>query len=160
MHATSCDMTLTVAMIKKPFNPVALDLLIVVMGAQAAVAADKQSFDLKAGHEVTFAVGITDDQVTLSVVRQSPYGSGTTNEGEITVGVSPRDKTLYETVVTREKTSRPVDFLATGFVGGTKIDEAVICGRLDQPSSARIGAVSWRVSLNQFEVRKEGAACQ
>ena len=37
-----------------------------------------------------------------------------------------------------------------------QIDERVICGRLDQPTSVHIGSVSWRVSLNSFEVGKGG----
>ena len=131
----------------------------IAIGSARTSAEENQRFDLKAGQELTFSVAIVNDQVKLSAPRQRRFGSAQPNEGEITIGLSPRDKTLYENVVVVEKTARPIDFVATGFVGGTKIDEAVLCGHLGQSSSSRIGAVSWRVSLNQFEVRKDGADC-
>ncbi len=58
------------------------------------------------------------------------------------------------------RAAAPIDFVATGLIGGTKIDEAVICGRLDGPSTARIGSVSWRVPLREFEIGKGGASCR
>ncbi len=61
--------------------------------------------------------------------------------------------------VIRAGATAPIDLAATGLIGGTKIDEVVICGRLDAPSTARIGAVSWRVSLREFEIGKGGASC-
>ena len=78
----------------------------------------------------------------------------------MTVGLSGRDNTLHEQVILTEKTPVPIDFLATGLVGGTKIDEAVLCGRIEAPTSAHIGAVSWRVSVHAFEARKAGATCE
>ena len=89
--------------------------------------------------------------------RQSKLGTAQPKEGEITVGLTPGDKkTLYSQVLVTEKTSVPIDFVATGLIGEIKIDERVICGRLDQPTSIHIGSVSWRVRLNSFEVGKGG----
>jgi hypothetical protein len=121
---------------------------------------DAQGFDLNAGQELTFAVTIADGKVTVGAPRASRLGAAQPGDGEVTVGLTARDKTLYEQVLVTEKTAVPIDFLATGLVGGTKIDEAVLCGRLDAPTSAHIGAVSWRVRLHDFEVGKGGATCQ
>ena len=120
----------------------------------------EQAFDLKSGQELTFAVTIAGGKVTLGPPRLSKLGVAQPKDGEMTVGLSPRDDTLHEQVLLAEKTPVPIDFLATGLVGGTKIDEAVLCGRLDGPASAHIGAVSWRVSLHAFEARKDGATCE
>jgi hypothetical protein len=56
-------------------------------------------------------------------------------------------------------TPLPIDFLATGLAGDIKIDESVLCGRLDAPTSGHIGAVSWRVRMHAFEVGKGGETC-
>jgi hypothetical protein len=126
------------------------------LGAEVAA----QGFDLRAGQEVTFAVRVADGKVTVGAPHASKLGTAQPKEGEITVGLTARDKTLYEQVLVAEKTAVPIDFLATGLVGGTKIDEAVLCGRLDAPTTAHIGAMSWRVRLHDFEARKPGATCQ
>jgi hypothetical protein len=133
-----------------------------VFASCAALGAggDAQGFDLRAGQELTFAVTVADGKVTVAAPRASKLGAAQPRDGEVTVGLTARDKTLYEQVLVTEKTAVPIDFLATGLVGGTKIDEAVLCGRLDAPSSAHIGAVSWRVRLHDFEVGKGGATCQ
>ena len=125
-------------------------------GAQA----DAQAFDLKSGQELTFAVKIADGKVMVGPPRASKLGAAQPKNGEITVGLSARDETLHEQVIVTEKTPVPIDFLATGLVGETKIDEAVMCGRLDAPVSTHIGAISWRVSLHAFEARKAGATCE
>jgi hypothetical protein len=128
--------------------------------AGSATEANPQAFDLKSGQELTFAVKITEGKVTVGPPRASKLGAAQPKDGEITVGLSARDDTLHEQVIVTEKTPVPIDFLATGLVGETKIDEAVLCGRLDAPVSTHIGAVSWRVSLHGFEARKDGATCE
>jgi hypothetical protein len=125
-------------------------------GAQDA----PQAFDLHSGQELTFAVTLADGKVTLGKPRPSKFGVAKPKDGEMTIGLTPRDKTLYEQVTVTEKTSVPIDFVATGLIGNIKIDERVLCGRLDAPASRPIGAVSWRVRLHEFEVRKEGATCE
>ena len=132
------------------------------LGARAAPAAGgpAQSFSLKAGEEVTLPITIQDQRVILGVPRPSKLGTAQPKDGEITVGLTPGDKkTLYSRVLVTEKTAVPIDFVATGLIGEIKIDERVICGRLDQPTTMHIGSVSWRVSLNSFEVGK-GGPCQ
>jgi hypothetical protein len=59
-----------------------------------------------------------------------------------------------------EKTSAPVDFIATGLIGDIKLDEVRLCGRLDAPSTTRIYSGSWRISLNRFAVDQDGQACR
>ena len=130
-----------------------------VFAPWAALGAE-QAFDLKSGQELTFAVKVADGKVTLGPPRASKLGAAQPKDGEMTVGLSTRDETLHEQVIVTEKTPVPIDFLATGLVGATKIDEAVLCGRLDAPTSAHIGAISWRVSLHAFEARKAGATCE
>jgi hypothetical protein len=133
--------------------------LLAAVGARAAPTAGgpAQSFSLKAGEEVTLPITIQDQRVVLGVPRQSKLGTAQPKDGEITVGLTPGDKkTLYSQVLVTEKTAVPIDFVATGLIGEIKIDERVICGRLDQPTSVHIGSVSWRVSLNTFEVGKGG----
>jgi hypothetical protein len=133
--------------------------LLAVVAARAAPATGgpAQSFSLKAGQEVTLPITIDGQRVVLGVPHQSKLGTAQPKDGEITVGLTPGDKkTLYSQVLVTEKTTVPIDFVATGLIGEIKIDERVICGRLDQPTSIHIGSVSWRVSLNTFEVGKGG----
>jgi len=129
-------------------------------GAAFGAEGGAQAFDLKSGQEQTFAVKVVDGKVTLGAPRVGKLGGAQPKDGEMTVGLSARDDTLHEQVIVTEKTPVPIDFLATGLVGATKIDEAVLCGRLDAPTSAHIGAISWRVSLHAFEARKDGATCE
>jgi hypothetical protein len=114
--------------------------------------------ELKAGQALTFAATLADGNVRLGPARLGKFGEMQPADGEITVGLSPKDKTLYENVVVIEKTAKPIDLLATGLVGNIKIDEVVLHGQLDAPVSARIGAVSWTVWLNGFEAASEPAA--
>ncbi|HLW92864.1 MAG TPA: hypothetical protein VKS78_16400 [Roseiarcus sp.] len=137
-------------------------LIAITVASWAALAAEsgEQAFDLHSGQELTFPVTIADGKVTLGAARPSKFGAAQPNDGEMTVGLSPRDKTPYEQIVVTEKTPVAIDFVATGLNGATMIDERVICGRLDAPASMHIGAASWRVRLHEFEARKEGATCE
>jgi hypothetical protein len=152
-------------MIAFPIRPSAAALGAILCGVFVSCAAfgaggGEQAFNLHPGQEVTFAVKIADGAVTLGPPRASRLGAAQPGKGEMTVGLSKRDETLHEEVIVTENTPIPIDFLATAMVGATKIDEAVLCGRLDAPASAHIGAISWRVSLHAFEARKEGAKCE
>jgi hypothetical protein len=136
-----------------------------MLGAQRAASAEAKAkapkLDLKAGQELTIPVAIVDGHVTLGAPRLSKLGSAEPKPGEITVGLTPGDKTtLLSQVLVREKTSAPVDFVATGLIGEIKIDERVICGRTDAPVTMHIGSVSWRVSLNTFTVGKGDGTCE
>ena len=129
-------------------------------GAAFGAGSEEQAFNLRPGEELTFAVKIADGKVMLGKPRTARLGTAQTASGEISVGLSQRDASLHEQVTVTEKTAVPIDFLATALVGETKIDEAVLCGRLDAPSSAHIGAISRRVSVHAFEARKDGATCE
>ncbi len=134
--------------------------LTAVAGAAYAAASKPPSYDLKSGQELTFSVTVADGQVKLGPPRLGRFGAAQPRDGEMTVGLSPKDKTLYENVVVTEKTSVPIDFVATGWVGEIKIDERILCGRLDAPVTMHIGATSWKVGLSQFEIGKGDGDCQ
>ncbi len=122
-------------------------------------ASAEPSIVLRSGQQVTLAITIRGDRIDLGAPRLSKLGSAGPTEGEITIGLTPGDATLYSRLIATEKTSVPIDFVATGWVGEIKIDERVLCGRLGPPTETRIGSVSWRVSLHDFTVGK-GAECQ
>jgi hypothetical protein len=133
-----------------------------VLTSLAALSAQPSAhaFELRSGEELTFHAAIVDGKVVLGTPRLSKFGAAQPQDGEITIGVSARDDTLHEQIVVTEKTSAPIDFLATGLNGETKIDEAVVCGRLDAPFTTHIGSVPWRIRLREFEARKDGAKCE
>jgi hypothetical protein len=135
--------------------------LVALSGAGAASAKDRSPppLDLHAEQELTIPVTIVDGKVVTGTPRLSKLGAAEPKDGEITVGLTSGDKDYRAILLVVEKTSVPIDFLATGLNGGTKIDEAVLCGRLDGPSSAHIGSIPWRVWLHGFEVGK-GQPCQ
>ena len=139
-------------------------LLSVGLAAATPLAAPAQQpapiLDLKPGQEVTFAVTVADGRVELGTARLSKPGGAQPKDGEITVSVVKHGLSPYADLTATEKTSDPVDFVATGLIGDIKIDEIVVCGRLDAPATARIGSGSWRVSLNRFSVRPSGAECR
>ena len=126
--------------------------LVVAAGVAAATPAAKPvKLVLKAGQAVVFPAKVEDGKVVLGPARLGKFGELQPAEGEIVVGLSPKDKTLYENVVVVEKTAQPIDFVATGLIGEIKIDERVLNGRLDAPVTQRIGATSWTVLLHEFE---------
>jgi hypothetical protein len=137
-------------------------VLFAVLAPHAAGAAsgDGPSFALKPGEELTIPAAITDGRVVLGSPHASRLGAVRPRGGEITVGLEREKGTLYDKITATEKTSAPIDFVATGLVGDIKIDERVICGRLDAPSEMHIGSVSWRIVLRDFEVGKGGQNCQ
>jgi hypothetical protein len=134
-------------------------ILASVLAPCPALAAEASAFDIHPGQELTFAVKVAAGKVELAAPRTAKLGAAQPKEGEMTVGLSLRDKEDYEHLTVVEKTSLPIDFVATALVGDTKIDERVLCGRLDAPASSRIGANHWRVRLHDFEVGKGGASC-
>jgi hypothetical protein len=128
--------------------------LLIVLATGVAVAAPAPKpvkLVLKAGQALAFPARIEDGKVVLGPARLGRFGELQPAEGEIAVGLSPKDKTFYENVVVVEKTAAPIDFLATGLIGEIKIDERFLHGRLDAPVTQRIGATSWTVLLNGFE---------
>ena len=125
-----------------------------------AAEAVAQAFDIHPGQQLTFVVTIAAGKVVVAAPRMSKSGAETPKDGELTISLSPRDKAMYEQIIVVEKTSLPIDFVATGLVGNIKIDERVLCGRLDAPASSRIGAANWRVRLQDFEVGKGGPSCE
>lgn len=116
--------------------------------------------DLKAGQEVTFPVAVIDGRVTLGPARVSKPGAAQPKDGEIAVSVVKHGLSPYAELTASEKTPEPVDFVATGLIGDIRIDEVVLCGRLDAPATNRISSGAWRVSLNRFTVRQSGQDCR
>jgi hypothetical protein len=121
------------------------------VAAPAAKPVKPVKLELKAGQALAFPASVVEGKVVLGPARLGKFGALQPAPGEIAVGLSTRDKDLYENVVVVEKTSAPIDFLATGLIGEIKIDERDIHGRLDAPVTQRIGATSWTVWLNGFE---------
>jgi hypothetical protein len=113
------------------------------------------TLDLKPGQEIAVPVAVAGGRVTLGRPRFSQPGAQP-KEGEIVVSVLKHGLSPYADLAATEKTAEPVDFVATGLIGDIKIDEVVLCGRLDGPATARIASGSWRVSLNRFSVRPNG----
>jgi hypothetical protein len=116
------------------------------------------SLELKPGQALTFAVTVTDGRVTLGTARLTKPELAQPKDGEVSVSVVRQGLSPYAALSATEKTSQPIDFVATGLIGDIKIDEIVVCGRLDAPATARIASGVWRVSLNSFTIRLGGGA--
>ena len=115
--------------------------------------------ELKPGQEIAFPVAIVGGHVAPGKARLLRSGAARTNDSEIMVSVVKHDSSPYADLTVSEKTSAPVDFVATGLIGNIKIDEVKLCGRLDAATSAHIYSGSWRISLNRFSVGQGGKAC-
>jgi hypothetical protein len=122
-----------------------------IVGA-ASAAPTKSSFVLKGGQQLIFSATVADGKVTLGTPRLVKLGAETPKDGEISVGLTPKDKDFYSQVMVTEKTSAPIDFVATGHIGEIVIDEREIHGKLSEPFEQHIGGVSWTVVLHDFEV--------
>jgi hypothetical protein len=116
--------------------------------------------DLKPGQELTFSVALADGRVALGPARASRPGTAQPKDGEITVSMVKHGLSPYAELTASEKTSQPVDFVATGLIGDIKIDEVVLCGQIAGPATNRIASGSWRVSLNHFSIRQSGQDCR
>jgi len=117
-----------------------------------------QSLELKPNQEVVFAVSVASGKIGLGPGRLEKPGAASLKDGEIAVGIVKHGLSPYADLTATEKTSAPVDFVATGLIGDIKIDEIVVCGRLDAPATAHIASGVWRVSLNRFAVRAAEAS--
>jgi hypothetical protein len=121
-------------------------------GPAHADSSPPQTISVRRRMEATFPVRVVDGRVILGPSRVSPLGTAQPAAGEITVGFEPGGKTPYGNVRLSEKTPVPIDFVAAGLLDPIKIDEIVLCGRLDMPVAQRIAAAALRLSLNQFAV--------
>ena len=140
--------------------PLGAYLFALAVPADTRAQALGPALDLRPNQEITFPVAIADGRVTLGPARASKPGSAQPRDGEITVALVKHGLAPYADLTAREKTSEPVDFIATGLVGNIKIDEVRLCGRLEAPATNRIGSGSWRVSLNRFSIRQSGQDCR
>jgi len=120
----------------------------------ALAAGAEKPLVLKQGQELTFAVTIVDGKAAVGAPKLGKLGAEKPKDGEITVGLTPRDKDLYSQLVVAEKTAAPIDFVATGHIGEIVIDEREVCGRLEAPFSQRIGGTAWSVVIRDFAVGK------
>jgi hypothetical protein len=119
----------------------------------------KDALEMRPGFELTVPIEIVEGRIVVGTARRAKLGAGQPREGELTVGVAPGGHSPYAQVSVVERTSAPLNFVATGFIGGTKIDEIVLCGRLGAPVSSKIAAGSWRIVLSQFEVADSAPKC-
>ena len=113
---------------------------------------------LKPNQEIVFALSVANGKIGLGPGRLERPGAGAPKDGEIAVGIVKHGLSPYADLTATEKTSAPVDFVATGLIGDIKIDEIVVCGRLDAPATAHIASGVWRVSLNRFAVHAAEAS--
>ena len=116
----------------------------------SAAPPPKNPFVLKAGQQLIFSATVADGRLTIGAPRLVKLGEVGPAEGEIAVGLTPKDKELYSQVVVTEKTSAPVGFIATGHIGEIVIDEREIHGKTGETFQQRIGGVSWTVELHDF----------
>jgi hypothetical protein len=129
-----------------------------LFAAPALAERPAAGLDLKPGQEITFAATVADGRIVVGPPRVSKPGSAVPKEGEITVAMVKHGLSPFADLTATERTPVPVDFVATGLIGDIKIDEIVVCGRLDAPATGRIASGAWRVSLNRFAVRKSAGA--
>jgi hypothetical protein len=144
------------------FAAFALGVFVLALGSacEALRAEDLgPTVELKPGQEIAFPVAIVDGHATPGKARLLKPGAILPEDSEIIVSVVKHNSSPYADLTASEKTSAPVDFVATGLIGDIKIDEVKICGRLDAPTSARIYSGSWRISLNRFSVGQGRKAC-
>jgi hypothetical protein len=73
--------------------------------------------ELKPGQEIAFPVAIVDGRVLLGKARLLRPGGAQPKDGEIAVDVVKHDPSPYADLRASEKTSAPVDFVATGLIG-------------------------------------------
>jgi hypothetical protein len=136
-------------------NTLAALALLAIISAPSPARADSaapQTVSVRRGMEATFPVTIVDGRIVLGPSRISRLGTAQPATGEITVGFEPGAHSPYGALHVSEKTAVPVDFVAAGLLDPIKIDEIVLCGKLDAPVSQRIAAAALRLSLNQFAV--------
>ena len=145
------------------FAAFALGAFVLALGSacEASRAEDLgPTVELKPGKEIAFPVAIVDGQVIPGKPRLLGPGVTQPKDGEIAVNVVKHGSSPYADLTAREKTSTPIDFVATGLIGNIKIDEVKLCGCLDAPTSARIYSGSWGISLNRFSVGHGGEGCR
>ncbi len=124
-----------------------------VLAGPAGAASPKNPFTLKGGEQLIFSVDIADGKVTLGTPRLVKLGAAEPKDGEISVGLTPRDKELYSQIVVTERTSKPIAFVATGHIGEVVIDEREVEGKLGATYQQHIGGVSWTVVLHDFTLQ-------
>ena len=131
-----------------------MSLVALLTAAVVAAAPQPEKLVLKAGQALTFPARIENGAVVFGPARRGVFGKTAPGPGEISIGLSTRDKDLYDHLVVVEKTDKPIDFVATGLIGEIKIDERVVTGGLAAPVTQRIGGTSWTVWLHEFEAAK------
>jgi hypothetical protein len=128
-------------------------------GAERARDDPERKIGLRPDQAVVIPVAIVEGGVVLGIPR-GPKPGAPPEDGEIEVEVVKHGLSPYAELSATEKTEQPVDFVAAGLIGNIKIDEVVVCGRLDTPIKTRIASGAWRISLNRFTVHKEGRDCR
>ena len=126
---------------------------VVLSSGPAGAASQKNPFTLKGGEQLIFSADIADGKVALGTPRLAKLGSAEPKDGEISVGLTPRDKELYSQIVVTERTSKPIAFVATGHIGEIVIDEREVEGKLGATYQQHIGGVSWTVVLHDFTIQ-------
>lgn len=136
-------------------------LLLLALLAAPALAAEKRpaTLGLKPGQEIVFTASVVDGKVTVGPGQVGKLGSLEPRDGEIIVGLAPKIQPFYAELRTRSKAAAPIEFVAPGYVGGTKIDELVVTVCPGKSDARRISNSAWTVALIDFEPGK-AEACQ
>jgi hypothetical protein len=143
-----------------PKSLAAAALVALALASPALADSPTTTFDVKPGMEITFLASVVDGKVVLGTGHITKLGTAEPKDGEIVVGIAPKVQPFYAELRAREKTAAPIDFVATGLIGGTKIDEIVVCGRTDAPIAHHIANQAWHISLNSFEPGKTYPSCR
>jgi hypothetical protein len=127
-------------------------------GAERAQGKEHK-IELRPGQAIVIPVAVVEQGVVLGIPHGVKPGAVAPEEGEIEVEVVKKGLSPYADLSASEKTDAAVDFVASGLIGNIKIDEVVVCGKLDTPSKTRIASGAWIVSLHGFTVHKDGQGC-
>jgi hypothetical protein len=107
-------MTITIAARAPTF---ALRAFVLALGSACEAAGAEglgPTVELKPGQEIAFSVAIADGHVTPGKARLLRSDAASVGDGEIRVSVVKHDSSPYADLTASEKTSAPVDFVATG----------------------------------------------
>ena len=139
-----------------------LTLGLLAAGAAGAERAQEKErkIELRPGQAVIIPVAIVDQGVVIGVPRGVKPGAAAPEDGEIEVEVVKQGLSPYAELSASQKTEVPIDFVASGLIGNIKIDEVIVCGKLDAPIRTRIASGAWTVSLHGFTVHKDGQDCR
>ena len=104
------------------------------------------------GQEIAVPVTLSDGKALVGATRVSRAGASSAKDGEILFTLALSGLAPYAKVSLDDKVAMPLAIVATGWIGGTKIDEIVLCAKPGAPLETRIAAAAWKVTLRRIDV--------